>query len=88
MWRPSRPSTTIARKNPPSEEALRELEELVPEFRPPRRYLKLAVRILIAALLAVAAMMLIFYILDKHVRDAQTSAAAKRPIYIHVLPQK
>ena len=87
MWKKSRStSRTIARTSPPSDAALRELDQLVPEYRPPRRYLRLAARILAAALLAIAAMLAVFYILHKHVRDAQTSAAAKRPVQIHLLP--
>ncbi|HUP30393.1 MAG TPA: hypothetical protein VM122_09490 [Usitatibacter sp.] len=75
-------------------EVERALDELVPEYRPrdeasaARRAGRWLAKFFVAALLAVAAMAAIFYILHKHVRDAQTSAAAKRPIYIQVLPQK
>ena len=77
-------------KRPP--EVARALDDLVPEFRPraggsvPRRIARWLARFLAAALLAVAAMVAIFYILHKHLRDAQTAPPPKKPVVIQIFP--
>jgi len=77
-------------KRPP--EVARALDDLVPEFRPraggsvPSRIARWLARFLAAALLAVAAMVAIFYILHKHLRDAQTAPPPKKPVVIQIFP--
>lgn len=79
----------MAKRAPQIERAL---DELVPEFSPRaaepalRRYARLAGKILAGALLAVAMMAAIFYVLHKHVRDAQTAPAPKKPVVIQIFP--
>jgi hypothetical protein len=79
-------------KRPP--EVDRALDELVPEYRPRaeggalERYGRLLARFAAAALLAVAAMAAIFYILHKHLKDAQTAPAPKKPVMIQIYPDQ
>ena len=73
-------------------EVQRELEELVPEYRPEagvplgKRFARGAARFVAGAVLAVAAMATIFYILHKHLTDAQTAPPPKKPVIIQILP--
>jgi hypothetical protein len=70
----------------------RELDELVPEYRPreatPRaqRYLGLLVKFAAGAVLAALAVAAIVYILHKHLTQAQTAPAPKRPVPVHIVP--
>lgn len=77
-------------KRPP--EVAHALDDLVPEYRPraggsvPIRVARWIFRFLAAALLAVAAMATVFYILHKHLKDAQTAPPPKKPVVIQIFP--
>ena len=70
----------------------RELDEVIPPYEPRkegprlRRYARLGARLLVGSILGIAAAALVFYILHKHLRDAQTAPAPKKPVFIQVLP--
>ncbi|HET7731347.1 MAG TPA: hypothetical protein VFK48_15060 [Usitatibacter sp.] len=70
----------------------RALDDVVGRYEPHagerllRRYGSWIARAALAACLAAAAMAVVFLVLHKHLKDAQTAPAPKKPVLIHILP--
>jgi hypothetical protein len=73
-------------------DAERELDEVIGRYQPNAgerrlvRYGKWLARALVALGLAVAAAAVIAFTLDRHMRNAETAPAPKRPVVVDILP--
>ena len=72
----------------------KELDEVVGRYRPRehetlvRRVGWILAKALAGASFAIAAMLLVMWVLDRHVRKAQTAPGPKKPVPVHIVPAR